>query len=265
MGRRLEMRRQRQQLEPSRCRRTHGQFFTLGIGLMRPAAAVALPALRGSGNVPRHHHQPHRNAVTMKLHSMARRRGPILAWIVASASLLGGCASTTMREPITGYTCCNLQGTRGYVMSSNVQGQAMLPFGMPVHIYSMKRTHYAYGTIDGEEWGFTYESGSKAEDTVRWLRRIVVKDDPKARFETWPADVRNAVSAGRVIAGMTREQVAMAIGYPSENDTPNHDAPVWRYFTEVDAKPVDIQFGADGRVDNLTGGASAVRLVMLHQ
>jgi hypothetical protein len=41
-------------------------------------------------------------------------------------------------------------------------------------------------------------------------------DSDRARYESWPIDVQEAVLNGRAKKGMTKEQVEMALGKPSE-------------------------------------------------
>ena len=80
-----------------------------------------------------------------------------------------------------------------------------------------------------------------------FARRIVVVDDPLAKIASWPAKVQEAVRQSRVTAGMTREQVAVALGYPVSSENPDLDAPLWRYwldsFTEF-----QVEFDGGGRV-----------------
>ena len=44
--------------------------------------------------------------------------------------------------------------------------------------------------------------------------------------------VRRMIEEGTVGAGMTREQVLMALGYPPAHRTPRLDAPVWMYCAD---------------------------------
>jgi hypothetical protein len=57
-------------------------------------------------------------------------------------------------------------------------------------------------------------------------------DSDRARYESWPIDVQEAVLNGRTKKGMTKEQVEMALGKPSEVVTrsakPGEDE-IWVY------------------------------------
>ena len=59
-------------------------------------------------------------------------------------------------------------------------------------------------------------------------------DANRAVYESWPLEVQEAVSSGRVIKGMTPEQVEMALGKPSQVVTRSGrsgDDEVWIYRT----------------------------------
>lgn len=93
------------------------------------------------------------------------------------------------------------------------------------------------------------------------MRRLVVADDPRARLERLPPDVRKAIGAARVVIGMTRDEVAMALGFPSPTDTPDPAAATWRDRTAHPDEPVDRRFDADGRHAEVAGTPAAVRQI----
>lgn len=180
----------------------------------------------------------------------------------AAAITLAGCAAP-LDKPLAGYTCCNLRAADGWISSNNVQGGALIPLGEPVTLGSIKRSYYVYGEVGGREFGFRDDSASTEEQTLRWVRRIVVADDPRKQLEKLPADVRKAIGAARVVVGMTRAEVAMALGFPSPTDTPDTAAPTWRYWTAHPDEPVDLRFDADGKLAEVSGKPAAVRQIEL--
>lgn len=54
-------------------------------------------------------------------------------------------------------------------------------------------------------------------------------DQDRAKYESWPLDVQEAVLAGEARKGMTREQVEMAKGKPTEIVTRSASDEVWIY------------------------------------
>lgn len=194
-----------------------------------------------------------------------RRPGRIAAicrWAAPAllAGLLSAC-STPIKPAMTGYTCCNLRVYTDWVSSNNVQGGTIIPAGEPVELHWIKRQFYVYGTIGGADVSLRDDAAKSEADTMRWLQRIVTKEDPKLQFATWPADVRLAVRSARVMTGMTRAQVLMALGPPSRVDTPDMAAPIWRYWTAALDLPVDLVFGSDDRLIRLDGKPVAVQVI----
>ncbi|WP_395702387.1 hypothetical protein [Aquabacterium sp.] len=193
---------------------------------------------------------------------------PIRRWalsaVVPAVAGLASCA-TPLPEPIAGYTCCNLRSTQGWISSNNIQGGDLVPAGTPITIETLKRQFYAYARLAGAEFGLRDDTAKTSEDTMRWLKRVVVVENPAAQIASWPGEVRSAIGAARVFVGMTRAQVAVSLGYPSAADTPDLTAAIWRYWTPVEDLPVDLKFDAEGRLASLAGKASAVRTLELQR
>lgn len=187
-------------------------------------------------------------------------RPAVLALSLGALAGLSACA-TRLPQPITGYTCCNLRMHEGWISSNNVQGGTLVPAGEPVKLDSIKRSFYVYGTVGSADVAIRDDSARTEADTQRWLRQVVVAEDPRPQIAGWPVEVRRAVLAGRAAVGMSRAQVLIALGPPSPVDTPNQAASSWRYWTALEDQPVDLLFAEDGRLERLSGKASAVRLL----
>jgi hypothetical protein len=198
----------------------------------------------------------------MKDNKRSAGRLLVAAGAVGAACMLAACAASTLKSPIVGYTCCNLTAAEGWISSNNVQGGAFIGAGEPVQLTSIKRQYYVYGTVGHSEFGFRDDNAKKEADTLEWLGRIVVAEDPRPQIATWPADVRLAVGTARVKVGMTRLQVLTALGHPARADTPDLDGSTWRYWTSIEDEPVDLVFDGD-RLASLQGKASAVRRLEL--
>ena len=54
-------------------------------------------------------------------------------------------------------------------------------------------------------------------------------DEHRAKYESWPLDVQEAVLNGEARKGMTREQVEVALGKPTEIVSRSGDDEVWVY------------------------------------
>lgn len=187
------------------------------------------------------------------------RKHAFAAAIVLAASL-SGCA-VKLESPIAGYTCCNLRPSYDWVSSNNVLGGPILAAGEAASFSSIKRGYYVYGTVGAQDIALRDDAARGQEDTLRWVRKIVVAENPQKLLASWPPEVQLAVRSGKVVRGMTREQVLMSLSYPSPNDTKDLNGPTWSYWTAVDDATVDITFGADGKVSDVSGNPSAVRSI----
>ncbi|MEJ8826278.1 hypothetical protein WKW80_30365 [Variovorax humicola] len=191
-----------------------------------------------------------------------RRAAVASALLVAFPFLLSACAMR-LEQPVSGYTCCNLRYDYGWVSSSNVLGGPILPAGESATLDTIKRDKYFYGTIGATYVSMYDDTARSKEDGLRWARQIVVPADPRLQLATWSPEVQSAVYAAKVVVGMSRPQVLMSLSYPSRNDTKDLNANSWRYWTAQDDEPVDVNFGADGKVSGFSGPPSAVRAVEL--
>ncbi len=192
---------------------------------------------------------------------------PRLARLIAvpTAVLIASCVATPIQQPIAGYTCCNLRGMQGWISSNNVQGGDLIPAGSSIRLNTVKRQFYVYGTIGDAEYGLRDDSAKTEQDTMRWVKRVVVAEDPTAQLQSWPREVRAAIGVARVFVGMKRAQVAMALGYPSPADTPDLQSLLWRYWTPAEDLPVDLRFDAEGTLVELIGKDTAVRTLQMQQ
>ena len=157
--------------------------------------------------------------------------------MAAAATLLVGCetmpgqsASTTAAAPAlpSGYTCCNLHYENDWISDANWSSMPMIPAGASIKVLDYGR-YRIMTEIDGRKMrlGLDYGRQQSLED---WARRIVVAEDPRRKIAAWPAPVRDAVRAGKVAIGMSKEQALVAIGYPPMHQTPSLDAPQWKYW-----------------------------------
>ena len=63
-----------------------------------------------------------------------------------------------------------------------------------------------------------------------FAQRYIVSEDPKLKLAGFDPRVRDAILAGRLLPGMTRDQVVMTIGWPISSENPRLEASIWRYW-----------------------------------
>lgn len=96
-----------------------------------------------------------------------RRCAPGL--LTVAALQLAGCAATPLKQPLSGYTCCNLRIYYGdWVSTHNVLGGSMVPAGSRAEFGTIKKMYYLYGTLDGRDFGLRNDYGHAQAQTLRW-------------------------------------------------------------------------------------------------
>ncbi len=162
---------------------------------------------------------------------MNRQRlcGRLLAALAAAAVASGASAQGDDKEPkLAGFTCCNLHYENDWISDANWSSLPMIPAGQPARITDYGR-YRIFVDIDGKPMRLGLDYG-RSEPLGQFARKIVVAQDPKAKIATWSAGVREAVKLGKIMVGMTKEQVIVSLGYPAAHQTPSLDYPQWKYW-----------------------------------
>ena len=127
------------------------------------------------------------------------------------------------------------------------------PAGTPVTVTGFQYDR-AYVLIAGSEMYIRQEHGREQETLGKFIGKTVVATDPKAKIATWPKEVQDAIQAGRVMPGVTKEQVTVSLGYPMTSYTASLDSPVQKYWVGR-FDPYEIVWGPDGRIQEIRGEA----------
>ena len=147
----------------------------------------------------------------------------------AATVSLGMAAAAQAQSNFNGWLCCNMRTDGGWISEINYDSaRRVIPAGTPVQItgYGRYRVH-ALMNGEAQDLGNDY---SREIDMGTFAHRYVVPYNPQRRLRAAPPAVQQAVRASRVRQGMTREQVAMSLGYPIANETPSLDSRVWKYW-----------------------------------
>ena len=166
----------------------------------------------------------------------------------------------TMTGPLlSGYLCCNMRSYGTTVSDVNYdEATQPLAIGTPAQI-----TGYEFRWFDANVGGKSQRfknDYSRDVPMVEFAKRHVVTEDPKLKLATFEPKVRDAIVAGRLLPGMTRDQVTMALGWPITSENPRLEAPVWRYWLSAFSE-YQVAFDAEGKVRKVTGDSSAVERV----
>jgi hypothetical protein len=153
--------------------------------------------------------------------------------------------------PREGYACCVLHYSSKLWISDNNVGPGMISAGTPIEVtgYGSNRAHIK---IDGKNMELGHDYGRETEALDAWVRKMVVNQDPRPKFNSYAPTVQEAIRLGKVMVGMTRDQCIIAVGYPLTNENVTLDAPTWR-MRDPGGTEYQLNFGRDGRLTSVTG------------
>lgn len=202
-------------------------FFRHGLGMFRrshfgPFSGLTAGRLLASAAVA---------AIALSLAGCGSGRAAIKAAEEKEAAELqatGGRVSSAAGLRL-GYACCNLRYTGEWISDQSSGELPFVPVGTRILVRGVEGDR---AEIEAGEkpYRMGLDYGRKLEKTAEWVDKLVVLDDPAERLAKYPATIRTAIEAGRLLYGMTREQVLMAVGYPSTYDTPKLDATPWKMY-----------------------------------
>jgi len=161
---------------------------------------------------------------------------------------------------LDGFLCCNMRTTGDWIsdINYNDSGQKLVPLGSPTKVTGYGR-HRVLVTIDGKRQAIGNDY-SRDLGLEAFAKRYIVTEDPKAKLATYPAKLREAIQAGRINRGMTRDQVLMSIGYPISSETPRLDATTWRYWVSSFSE-FQVVFDDVGRVKEVIADPTLKHIV----
>ena len=174
------------------------------------------------------------------------------ALLAALAGTACGAAHAQTPARVDGFLCCNMLSDGSWISDINYfdSRKQLLPAGTPVKVTGPGRWRLLV-EIGGKKQAIGNDY-SRTVNMEEFQRRYVLAEDPSTRLAAYPAVVRDAIRARKVMRGMTREQVLMALGYPVASYTANLDAPLWRYWFDRSSE-YQVFWGEDGRVDRIFG------------
>jgi len=170
---------------------------------------------------------------------------------LAAAAVAGVLSLPALAQPVfEGWLCCNLRTDGSWLSDSNYaeSGKRVVPVGTPVRVtgYGRYRVHVE---LEGKKQAIGNDY-SRDLDLGAFAQRWVVTQDPAGKIAGFPPRIRQAIQQARVTKGMTREQAAMAVGWPISSENPDLNAPLWRMWIGSFAG-FDVHFDRNGRVRDI--------------
>jgi hypothetical protein len=158
------------------------------------------------------------------------------------------------------YTTTNLRYDGDWISDMQQPQLPFVPAGSRLKVVSFG-SNKADILIDGRKMRIGVDYARKEESIQAFIARVTAVEDPKATHATWPERVRTAVRAGRVMPGMTREQVLAALGRPRLDQLRDLTADDWPYT--ADQEELFVVFGADGRVREVDASRKVRAMVLM--
>ncbi len=163
--------------------------------------------------------------------------------VLATLALAVACKGPVVPHPMTGesrYLCCNMHYEKTEITDANYLRGATIPFGTRVQILEVRKSAVKFQPEGHPPITLVLRQGRKMLGMDQYLARIFVREDPHAKLPR-PAKgakgapdtekIRKNIEQGVVEAGMTKDQVLMAVGYPPAHRTPSLDASAWTYWS----------------------------------
>jgi len=187
---------------------------------------------------------------------------PVRTIAVAAALLCALSLPAAAQPTFDGFLCCNMRTDGSWISDSNYaeNGKKVIPVGTPARV-----TGYGRNRVQVELAGSKQAIGndySRDLDLGAFAKRYVVGEDPARKIAGYPPKIRDAIKSARITKGMTREQVAMAVGYPISSENPNLDAPVWRMWLGSFSE-FQVLFDNRGQVREVTTDPQTRNLVVM--
>ena len=167
------------------------------------------------------------------------------AVMLLAVALAVACKGPVVPNPMTGemrYTCCNMHYEKTAMTDVNFQQGVLIPYGTRVQILEVRRNSVKFQPQGHPPITLVRRYGKNAGSMDEYLDRLFPREDTHAKLPvaTWTkkgkqssgdADkIRKNIETGSVDAGMTRDEVLMALGYPPAHRTPSLDTPMWTYW-----------------------------------
>jgi hypothetical protein len=171
--------------------------------------------------------------------------------VLVSATV--ACKGPAVPHPLSNqfrYTCCNLHYEKPDISDVNYQQGTLLPAGTRVQIMEVRGNKVTFAPVGHPPITLVLKYGDKQITMDQYLAREFLEQDPRAKLAA-PApapagrkggkgqatakpatapNVRSAIEQGYAEAGMTKEEVLMALGYPPAHRTPSLDSAAWTYW-----------------------------------
>jgi hypothetical protein len=154
----------------------------------------------------------------------------------------------------------NLRYEGDWINEASLPNRAFVPVGARLKVldYGSNR---ASVLIDGRKMRLGIDWTRDKETIQQFVARVTGEEDPRATIATYPERVRNAIRAGRVFPGMTKDQVLVSMGRPRLDLTPTLNEKEWTFEVPEQGELIMV-FDEAGLLTEVDGARQARKLVL---
>ncbi len=178
--------------------------------------------------------------------------GALMAGCQSGGTFSGDKAGAKAAAPLLqGYTCCNLRYEAGgdWISELNYSGWPMIALGTPASVTKYGRSR-ASVDLGGKPMRIGQDYSREALSLDQYMARLIVAEDPKIKLATYPKEFQEAIKVGKVMNGMSKEQIIMSVGYPLTQENPTMDAPMWRMWASSFSE-YQLMWDSNGKVKDI--------------
>lgn len=113
--------------------------------------------------------------------------------------------------------------------SVNYQMEGLMPACTKVKILSVTNRRMEFEVQGGAKYEYAFHDSLK-DPIPKHLDRYFGTACPRKKIDALSGVNRQGFKEGRILPGMTKEAVILAVGYPPEHATPSLDSTTWKYW-----------------------------------
>jgi hypothetical protein len=137
-----------------------------------------------------------------------------------------------------------------YANYTDCPGHGMLPYNTQFKVESVRSGGFKLIALDtGMKIVFEYRAPNMGGMGVREYIDLIMSPVPVS-YPDLTAQDQQGIQAGRAMAGMTKQGVMIALGYPAKHRTPSTDLNAWVYW-KGRFNTLVVNFGEDGKVASI--------------
>ena len=131
------------------------------------------------------------------------------------------------------YTTNNLWVVKDCVLSADnpVGGENFLPIGTEVTPVAASVRGVDFSDADGRLWHLEFNAAKMQMAIEDYILQTFSTTSPEEKLSECAPEIADAIRSGRIIPGMSRDEVIMCCGIPSPVRTPAQTNGIWIYNT----------------------------------